>query len=254
MAQGQAASFKPSTFTEGGGLVGDIDVTFKSVRTVMWDYNGKTPTPSPAIKAVLVEESGEEVEQYWSCGQSKDWAASEDGKTLVAVGSATGINGNSNAGIFIASLVSAGFPESKIGDDVTVFDGLKAHVVRQATKREGLTATPRADGRTFEQTVLIVSKIHKLPWENAAGGSTQGAGTTGGTGGNGGGLEEYVQGVILEVLTEEGKPVPKTQLVTKVFQKCKAHPQKMDVVNLVHKDSFLQAGPWKLEGGIVSLG
>lgn len=251
MAQGQAAGLKPSTFVEGGGLLGDVDVTFKSVKFCMWDYNGSQPTANPAIKAELVEESGEVNEQYWSCGQAKDWVASDDGKRLIAVGSASGINVNCNGGIFIASVVNAGFPEDKIGDDISVFDGMKAHVIRQVTKREGLTKAPRADGRTFDPTVLVVSKIHKLPWEGTP---TQQAQATGGAGGGEGSLEEYVQGVILDVLSKEGKGIPKAQLVTKVFQEVKNHPKRNDIVQMCHRDSFLGSGPWKLEGGVVSMG
>lgn len=253
MAQGQAAGLRPSTFVEGGGLLGDVDVTFQSTRFCMWDYNGKQPTEVPAIHPVfLVEDTGEVHEsEYLSCGQG--WVASEDGKRLIATGSSSGLNANSNGGLFIASIVNAGFPEDKIGDDISVFDGMKAHVIRQVTKREGLQKAPRADGRSFEPTVLVVSKIHKLPWEGQATGA-QGGASTGSQGSGGGSLEEYVQGVILEVLGKEGKGIPKAQLVTKVFQEVKNHPKRNDIVQMVHRDSFLGSGPWKLEGGVVSMG
>jgi hypothetical protein len=257
---GQAALLKPSTFVEGGGLPGDIDVTFKEVKFVLWDYNGKIPTANPAMFVKMQEDSGEEHDQWWSSGQSKDWVPSEDGKTLVAVGSATGLNTNSNAGMLITSIVNAGFPEDKIDGDVTVFQGLRCHVIRQPVKREGLTREPRADGKVFESTVLVVSKIHSLPWEKssatgkAATGTTVASGTSGGNGAAGGTLEETASGVVMEILMAEGKHIPKQQLVTKVFQKVKGNPECNKIVQLVNKDEFLGSGPWTLNGGVVSMG
>ena len=248
MATGKAAGLKPSEMVEGGGLISDVDVTFAEVRFEMWDYNGTVPVANPAIKAKLVEvEGGAEFIQYWSAGQSKDWMASEDGKRLVSVGSGAGLNSGSNAGILITSIVNAGFPEDKIGDDISVFDGMKAHVIRQAAPKRNIQKAPRADGRVYEDTVLVVSKVLQLPWEKK-GGAASGTTTTSGD------ISEKVTGIVLEVLGANNGTLPKQQLVTKVFQHAKSDSDRNKIVQMVHKDEFLKAGPWSYEGGVVTAG
>lgn len=247
---GQPAGLKPSQFVEGGGLVSDVDVVLQEVAFVMWDYNGTLPTANPAIKAKMVEEDGTEHEQYWSAGQAKDWVASDDGKRLVAAGNSSGLNSGSNAGILLTSIVNAGFPEDKIGDDITVFKGMKCHVIRQAAPKRGIVRAPRADGRVFEDTVLVVSKIHQLPWERKGAATTTAATATG----TDGSLAEKATGLVMEILASEGKAIPKQQLVTKLFQHVKADPDRNKLVQLVHQDSFLGAGPWTYDKGMVSTG
>jgi hypothetical protein len=251
---GQSAGLKPSQFVEGGGLVSDIDVVFQEVAFVMWDYDGKIPQANPAIKVKMVEEEGTEHEQYWSSGNSKDWVASEDGKKLVAVGSSSGINSGSNAGILLTSIVNAGFPEDKIGDDIKIFQGMRCHVIRQAAPKRNIVRAPRADGRTYEDTVLVVSKIHQLPWEKkgAAPGKTITTATSAAA--SDGDLSEKATGVVMEILASEGKAIPKQQLVTKVFQHVKTDPDRNKLVQLVHKDEFLSNGPWSYDKGMVSAG
>ena len=98
-------------------------------------------------------------------GNPNDWLPSDDGSQLVAVGGVTGIRATSNGGIFIKALVDAGFPVDKIGDDITILDGLQAHVIRiPAPKRAGLKKDKKKD---FEDTILIVGEIKALPWEKS---------------------------------------------------------------------------------------
>ena len=53
-------------------------------------------------------------------------------------------------------MVNAGFPEDKIGNDISVFDGLGAHVNQVAQpKRPGLKK-PETEGKTY----LLVDQDH----------------------------------------------------------------------------------------------
>src|SRR3972149_1510368 len=201
---GKKASLKPSDFVEGGGVISGVDGTFAEARFAMWDYNGQVPVSNPAVRVKMVDEEKEEYLQYWSAGQAKDWVASDDGKSLLSVGSGSGINTGSNAGILLASVINAGFPEDKMGDDISVLDGLKCHVIRQAAPKRNIQKAPRADGRVFEDTVLIVSKIHQLPWERKGV-----AGKVAETSGDG--LSEKAVGVVMEVLAAAGGSMPKQQ-------------------------------------------
>ena len=164
---GNVPSLRPSEMSEGGGLLSDVDVVWKTPRFEMFDYEGKSPQPVPALMVDLETADGEEQVQAWSMGSSKDWMPSEDGKTLVSVGDATMLKTNSNGALLIASLINAGFPEEKIGGDASIFEGLECHMIRvTAPERPGLKREKK-DG--FEQTVLQVSEIHKLPWEAKSG-------------------------------------------------------------------------------------
>lgn len=254
---GQTALLKPGSFVEGGGLISDVDVVFQEVKFAMWDYNGSIPVANPAVMVKMTEEDGTEHVQYWSAGQSKDWVASDDGKKLVAVGNASGINSSSNAGILLTSIINAGFPEDRVTDDIGVFQGMKCHVIRQAAPKRNVVKQPRADGRVYEDTVLIVSKINQLPWEKKGAATKTAAGkaaTPTAVENDGDAIAAKATDVVMEILTAEGKGIPKQQLVTKVFQAAKSDPDRNKLVQMVHKDEFLSNGPWAYSGGVVSAG
>ncbi len=166
----RTASLKPSEMSEGGGLLNDVNLKWANVGFVLWDYNGKTPTKSPALKITLVDEDGEESEQYWSAGDAKNWVPSPDGKRLQAVSSVEKQNISTNMGILIKSLVDSGFDESLIKDDVSIFEGLVAHMIQVPAPKRGGTVVraPRADGRTFEPTIMVVDRIVTMPGEKRA--------------------------------------------------------------------------------------
>lgn len=257
----ETAKLAPSGMSEGGGLLDDVDVTFKSCRFVKWDYAGKVPTSIPAAEVVMELEGVEEgVKQYWSAGNANDWMPGPDGKTLVAIGKATAIVSSSNLGILLTSIVNAGYPEDKLSDDISELDGMECHVARvPAPKRSGLTRAPRADGRAFEDTILTVSKIHKLPWEKKA--------AKGGGKGKGGGKAkvEAASGTaedvatastdaLMAVLAENPDGVAKQQIPGLVFKAIGDSPLRNAVVKLVFTDDFLKEGPWEFADGKVKLG
>ena len=255
MGKEKGVGFRPTDFTDGGGLLDNADVAWKSCEFVMWDYNGNGPQ-TPALKVVMDHE-GEEVEQFFSAGKADDWAPSKDGTKLIPVGNATGINRKSNLAILINSLVDAGFPEDKIEDDVSVFEGLKCHMVRKpAEKRPGLVRTPRADGKVFEATNLVVDEIQQLPWEKkaasgkkAAPKDTEQEQETGG--GDDDDVEQEAIAAIMEVLEKNPKGIDKKKLAAQVFTKVKASKNRNAISQLVYKDEFLSTGPWTFENGVV---
>ncbi len=271
-------SLKPSNAVVGG-LIDDVNVEWKECRFESWDYNGKSPVKVPALKVTMADvDTGDEHEQYWSMGSAKDWAPGPDGKELISVGSATALKSNSNGMILLTSLVNAGFPEEKFGDDVSELEGMVCHMIRvPAPKRTGLVKDKRTreDGREFEETVLVVESISKLPWEKAKpkpkvtpAGTQSGAGkkkptSSGGSAGGGAGANAELSSdivsrtvdFIMEVLGESGGEVAKKDLATMAFQKLKDDPNRNQIVQLVFKDEFLSggAGPWTFENGIVKI-
>jgi hypothetical protein len=226
-----------------------VDVNFESIAFVMFDYGGKAPI-TPCLKAVLRPEGAEPVEQYWSVGSPTDWSPSPDGKQIIAMGKATGLNRSSNCGLFLTSLLNCGFPADKLGTDISVVAGLKAHLNRLAVEKKRNVK----EDKKKDDTVLVVTKINSLPWEAApaatATGATPGpaAAATPATGG----LGDEVTGFLLGHLG--AGPVAKQALPALVFKGFEAHPGRNQILQMVYDDAFLGAGPWKYENGTLSLG
>lgn len=242
----------PSTMYEGGGLLNDLDATIEEAEFVMFDFNGKAPIPSPTARFKLVGEDGEGHEQYWSVG--KDFAPSDDGDSLVPTGTATSINKGSNFGILMSSIVEAGYPANRLTASIGDMVGMVAHFSRVAAPKRSIVKAPRADGKVYEDTILVVSKIHQLPWEKAA---AKGKGTAKGKGAASpvsasidDELVEAVQGILLE----KGGEVTRQQLAAAAFQALKDNPNRNAMVKRVYEDEFLGNGPWTYEKGVVSLG
>jgi len=153
-----------------GGLVGDIDARFTNSRFEMWNYDGKSPKPSCVLRVDLVnlaDEAADAVEQVWSVSSSSPPAflPVNEGRSLKRAGTATTLIGSSNYALLLESLAKYAFDTSRLGMDIGNLNGLEAHVIRQA-------APPRAgmehrEGER-EKTVLVVSAIHKMPWEAKA--------------------------------------------------------------------------------------
>ena len=269
-------SLNPENFVEGGGLIDDVDVTFKECSFEMFDYNGTVQPGSPSLKVVMVDDDGNDMEQYYSMGSANDWIPSEDGSQLVAVGKATSIKVNTNGGILLKSLVDAGFPADKLGDDITILNGLVAHVIRvPAPKRAGVKLTDKQKEKEEKYgppTLLIVGEIKTLPWEKK---TPKGAPATKGkppAGKPAGGkaapapakaapktaVKEEEAGdddlntkaitVVLEILEAAGT-ITKKELPAKIFQQMKTDPDRNAIVKLVFDDEFLGGGPWTYEDG-----
>lgn len=179
MSNQTGISLRPSTFTAGGSLIDDVDVTFTRLR---FGYGyGESKGNADADGAVtlqttMVDSDGNEHLGFYSVGNgfvpSEGGSAEENGKMLVAVGEKTGMNGGSNAALLITSLINAGLPEDLLDTgDVSKVEGTKAHVNRvPAPKRTNLPKRqgPNADR---EVTVLLITTIISLPGEKPKAGT-----------------------------------------------------------------------------------
>jgi len=258
---GQGVSLKPSDLIESQGLIDDEDVTITKAKFTMFDYGGKS-VAVPAAGFTLDRGDGDTVEQYYSAGKSADWLPSEDGKTLTPVGKAKGLSNSSNWAVFITAMVNAGFPENKLSDDISVFEGMECHVVRvPAPERKGLNQEKK------DQTVLIVNKIHKLPWEKGkpkGKGKGKSTGTNGKTNGKptppGGSnsdsdsdsLQDKATEFIMTALAESPNGIKKASLSQLVFKKLKDDPDRNKLVQLVFDDGYLNSQPfWTVENGVI---
>jgi len=251
---------RPSGFSEGGGLLDDVNATVKEARFEIFDYQGKG-NAAPSARFTLSLEDGSEVSQNWSCGKATDWTPSEDGKTLVAIGRATSLNRQSNVALLLESIVNSGFPEDKIGDDISIFEGMEAHFVRvPAPERKGLTKRTDAQGNVIEQTVLVVDKIIKLPWEKKASAPKGQAKAPASApkaparaAAEGEDLTEVASAAVLEILAENPDGVAKAQLPALLFKKLASHPKKAQIMQVAFKNEFLSSGSWTYDKGKLSL-
>jgi len=249
----KGVSLNPDDAIEGGGLLDNVDVTWEECRFEMFDYNGTAPE-TPALRITMeVEGQDEKVNQYWSAGSPQEWEPNEDGTMLNAIGSAKGVSKSSKFISLMKSVADAGFPKEKIADNISVLDGLQCHMVRvKAPARPGLVKAPRADGRVFEETILVVDSISKMP-----------AGIKGGKAAAGKGKgkeaaeepENDIEGKttesILSIL-ESNPKLDKKKLAGLIFAENKLDPDRNAMMKLAYSDEFLTNGPWTFKGGMIS--
>lgn len=181
-------SLKPSEFTEGGAVPFDRDLLWRECRFVVFQYTQKDGSPvmkdddsgpveSTAIRVLYVDDDGAEYTQHYSVADPARFLPSEDGKTLEAQDEAVALSKSSNGFILLNALVNAGFPENKLGDYISVLDGLRTHnIAVPEPKRTGLKTREREGGR--ERVLSVPSRVLQLPWEGegAKGAPKKGAG------------------------------------------------------------------------------
>jgi hypothetical protein len=151
----------PDTFT-AGGLINDIDITISDAQTTTWDMNGAVSPDTPFLAVEMTDGNGTAHVQYYSAGKPEDWAPEDSGEGFVSPSGKTGINGTTNLGMFLASLVESGFPKELFDDgNLKVIIGTHAHVLQKQLERQGLIRTGKNASKP--SSVLLVSKIHALP-------------------------------------------------------------------------------------------
>src|SRR5229473_5849572 len=118
MASNKAASLNPADFTSGGA-VADGEYTIEAICTDIFNYGGAAPD-TPCIAVTYKGGDGALVDQHYSAGKHESLQPSDDGKRFVhPAGEEAHINKSSNAASWLGSILNAGFPVSKMTDDVT---------------------------------------------------------------------------------------------------------------------------------------
>jgi len=264
-------SLKPSEASAGGFTIDDVDVVLEKCRFRLWDYNGTIPNPILGLEVVYRDDEGGEATQVYSAGDTKHFVPSEDGSEAMQVGSLPTLAETTNAMAWMVSLVNAGFPEDKIGDKVSVFEGTRVHVNQvPQPKRKGL----KNPGTGADKNILLVSKIHTYPWDPKAGktgpkaaapkapvaakaaapavaGTVAKAVAPAAPAADAGELN----GLAMETLLGKGGAIPKAQIAQEAFKALATHPQRNALVQMVYKDEFLKqdGAPWLFDGTTVSM-
>jgi len=233
-------SLKPSKAVAGGGLIGDVDVTLTNFHFGTFTYPGKN-VEAFALLATAIEEDETETPVNWTMGQltpTKDGKFFEGGE----------LRQSSNLYLFLNSLIQAGFPEDKIEDDITVLDGIRVHIIQQLTKRTGGVGQrmPRADGRVFEPSVVVVTEILELPWEKKSSKASK-------KDNKANSIEDLAIATILDTLVDHPKGLDTKKLASLVFSPLKENPDRNSVIQKVYQDEFLGTGPWVFNGKTVKM-
>ncbi len=163
-------SLKPSDAVEGGAVPVDMNLLWKEVRFNNFDYtrkSGEIMATTVAIRVKYVNDDGAEYEQQYSVGDPERFTVSEDGKSI----DGPAMSKSCNAFLLLNSLINAGFPENKLGEDISVLDNLYTfNIGLPEPKRSGLAPRPVAEGQVAREKVLSVpSQILRLPWEKKTG-------------------------------------------------------------------------------------
>lgn len=280
-------SFAPSTFIEGGLAIDDSDIEVANAAWCYFDYGGKSEKGAALCLGVSMRllSDGTVHDQYFSAGDVRFFAPSTDGNVqasagpfLVPLESKAQMNKNTNAAMFLASLVNCGFPEARLNGDLGIdaaLVGTKMHVVQvNAPERKGLIKTGAQANK--QQTVLVVSKLLAMP-----GGSTPtqtpglgmkpaapaqlGGGQPGipaatpvapvqvGAAVNGE-LDTLCSETLIGILAVAGGAIPKSKLLVEASKALTGNPMRQAACQRIFQDAFLSTAEGiKFDGANVSL-
>lgn len=249
-------SLNPETFSSGG-LLNDADVEIVSSRFTVYDYNGVITQPEQMSVSLRLDlkviDTGEEHTEYFSFGRNPDWVISDDGCSVDPVAGKRP-NNNSVFSFFIQSLLEAGFDKALLDKgDISVLEGLKAHVVRKAAP-ESWKSLPgmKRDDKQREKTYLAIERILSKPAgaapsktgsKNAADSKTWPQD-----------LMDDVLSVMADVLPADGKAMKIKIAQVSVLRKKDISQDKKKAVNDAIQGGILQAIPsLRVNGDEVSL-
>ena len=247
-------SIRPSQFVEGGAVPVDRNLLWGPCRFNLFDYTKKDGTvvaTTVAAKIHYKDDEGTEYDQEYSAGDPNRFAPSTDGKTLEALTSSENLSKSSNYYILMNALINAGFPENKLGEDISVLDGLYTHNIGiPEPKRSGLVRETAEGAR--ERVISVPDSIIKLPWEGKAGAKAapakKAADTTEADAGD---AEADALAMVTEMLADADK-VTRQQVATKAIRS-KNQPVAKLVFSPKFADVLTEAG-FSLDGEEISSG
>lgn len=123
-SEGQAIGFGAADFSEGPSK--KMLATVKQSRYVQLVYNTGGFAPGIAVRWTLVTTHEKEFSRDFSTGLRWDEkaAVSEDGRQIVAKAGYSGMSKNSNFAFLRERIITAGFPEANVKNDIGIFDGV----------------------------------------------------------------------------------------------------------------------------------
>jgi len=246
-------SIRPSEFVEGGAVPVDRNLLWGPCRFNLFDYTKKDGTvvaTTVAAKIHYKDDEGTEYDQEYSAGDPKRFAPSADGKTLEALTSSENLSKSSNYYILMNALINAGFPENRLGEDISVLDGLYTHNIGiPEPKRSGLVRETAEGAR--ERVISVPDSIIKLPWENKGKAAPAKKAVTAPAEEDAGDAEADALALVTEMLADADK-VTRQQVATKAIRS-----KNQPVAKLVFSPKFaevLTGAGFSLDGEEISAG
>jgi hypothetical protein len=250
-------SLKPSEFVEGGAVPVDRNLTWKECRFDIFDYTKKDGTAAgraTTARITYVDDDAQEFVQHYSVGAPERFIPSGDGKQLVAVGQAQALSKSSNYYILMNALINAGFPENKLGEDLSVLDGLYTYnIALPEPKRTGLARVAEEGAR--ERVLSVPSQILKLPWEKKGGKAPAKAGKAAPVEEAGDNDAVVAKAIALVEKTLIDGETTRQKLAVAVFKGLAKDPDKDAVASLIFKAEFqgaLLANGYTIDGEKIS--
>lgn len=243
---GGTVNLRPDSFAEGGGLIDDFDGVISDIGFIMTDYDGNSPNAVPVCD-IHWDVDGEDHSEMFSVGGSDDFAPDETGKGLIKLKSKDTLTKKSKFGMFLGSLVEAGFPLNKMDDkDIGYLNGFSGHFMRKVVTYQGL-----AKKKDKDNTVLLCTKVIALPGEGgkavAKGGKKVKVDA---------GLADELTAIIQGVLVESDGSMPKKNLLSALFKNddVGGSDNKKGLLKLATDDTFLKGREeWKYEDGVLTM-
>jgi len=246
-------SIRPSEFVEGGAVPVDRNLLWKECRFNLFDYTRKTGevvATTVAAKITYQDDEGTEYEQQYSAGDPNRFQPSKDGKTLEALTESANLSKSSNYFILMNALINAGFPENRLGEDISVLDGLYTHNIGlPEPKRSGLVREPVEGARA--RVISVPDSIIKLPWENKGKATQAKKATAAPAEEDAGDAEADALTMVTEMLADADK-VTRQQVATKAIRS-----KNQPVAKLVFSPKFaevLTGAGFSLDGDEISAG
>jgi hypothetical protein len=243
-------SLDPDTFVEGGGLLDNVDVTWRNPRFEMWSYPSGNYGDAPVFRVDLELDDGSVSDNdVWTAGSADDWSPSKSGNLLKPIGGQRFLSRSSNFFQLLKSLKEAKFPNELMeAGKASVYEGLKCHMVRiNQPERKGLAKKDKK----YTPSVLVVDTIIQLPGEKGKASEKKGASDN---------LSEKATQVVMEILADNPKGIQKMKLASQAFAKLKAEKVDQTTINAIVQliggkdEGFISSGPWTYEKGLVSQG
>ena len=232
-------SIRPSDFVEGGAVPIDRNLLWKECRFALFDYtkkSGEVVATTCAARITYQDDDGTDYVQHYSVGDPERFLPSADGKTLDPQGSAVALSQSSNFYILLNALVSAGFPEDKLEEDISTLDGLYAHHIGvPEPKRSGLVRQAPAEGTAArDRFISVPDQILKLPWEGKGKGKVAaGKGKTAAPAAAPSGDVVAEAVAVVAAMLEDSDSVTRQQVATKAIR-----DKRPDLAKVVYQDEF----------------
>jgi hypothetical protein len=246
-------SIRPSEFVEGGAVPVDRNLLWKECRFAIFDYtrkSGEVVATTVSAKITYQDDDGTEYVQHYSAGDPNRFQPSKDGKTLEALTASENLSKSSNYYVLMNALINAGFPENKLGEDISVLDGLYTHNIGiPEPKRSGLVRETAEGAR--ERVISVPDSIIKLPWEGKAGKAAPAKKVEAATEEDAGDAESDALAMVTEMLADADK-VTRQQVATKAIRS-KNQPVAKLVFSPKFADALAGAG-FSLDGEEISMG